>query len=302
MDKANYSLRSLGPPQDMEGATSDTQNEGTVTLDKVWEKLTEIEAQQTAKNDNLLNLIDKKFDELKRQITEDIGRRIESFKRAFRSEINKDLEQLRQQCATIQTQLEAINIPETSPFDDVNKCIVISNFPHDYNANLKVNVSSMLDEINSENELDGVDIVDCMRLGDPAKQTRERPGLLKVALDSLESKKKVLCQKGKLKNTVNYKDVGVRSSMTHTERLMQMNFRTLLRCVPDGKDYRLSGNGRIISRQRVPETDDAEDGADDDNQGFEMVHRGRQNRHGRGGNRGRGHRGRGGGRGRGGAH
>ena len=56
-------------------------------------------------------------------------------------------------------------------------------------------------------------------------------------------------QKSKLATTDSeYRRVYLRSSKPHAERLREINFRTLLRELPNGHRYRLAGNGRIIPR------------------------------------------------------
>ena len=76
-----------------------------------------------------------------------------------------------------------------------------------------------------------------------------RPGIVKIQLGSVTDKVKVLREKSKLaKSDGEYRNVYLRSSKTHTERLVDLNFRTLLHELPNGKNYRVAGNGRVIIR------------------------------------------------------
>ena len=77
-----------------------------------------------------------------------------------------------------------------------------------------------------------------------------KPGLVKIQLDSLENKKRVLKNKLQLKDSDNYGRVFVRSSKSHTDRLIELNFRKLLEYVPGGQDLRLTGNGRLVLKDR----------------------------------------------------
>ena len=38
------------------------------------------------------------------------------------------------------------------------------------------------------------------------------------------------------------------SSKSHTDRLIETNFKTLLHEIPNGNSYRLAGNGRILKK------------------------------------------------------
>ena len=73
-------------------------------------------------------------------------------------------------------------------------------------------------------------------------------GIFKVEFASKEDKIEVLRRKATLKQSHEFKNVYLRSSMSHTERLSQLNFKTLLSELPQGKDLRLTGNGRIIRK------------------------------------------------------
>ena len=48
----------------------------------------------------------------------------------------------------------------------------------------------------------------------------------------------------------NHKGVFIRSSQTHAERLIQLNFKTILNELPNGQKYYVTGNGRLV-RQLV---------------------------------------------------
>ena len=74
-----------------------------------------------------------------------------------------------------------------------------------------------------------------------------RTGVVKIQLGSVTDKVKVLRQKSKLaKSDGEYRHVYLRSSKTRTERLIDLNFRTLLHELRNGKNYRGAENGRVI--------------------------------------------------------
>ena len=90
-------------------------------------------------------------------------------------------------------------------------------------------------------------IVRAIRLG----SRDSKPGLLKIELPSKDDKIKVLQNKSALQKVSGYSRVYIRSSQTHAERLIQLNFKTILNEMPNGGEYRVTGNGRLVRKQQV---------------------------------------------------
>ena len=59
----------------------------------------------------------------------------------------------------------------------------------------------------------------------------------------------VLRAKQELKQSRHYKNVYMRGSKTHTERILELNAKTLLSELPNGNQYRVTANGRIVKKQ-----------------------------------------------------
>lgn len=77
-----------------------------------------------------------------------------------------------------------------------------------------------------------------------------RPGLVKITFRNLNEKVLVLRNKMKLKDSQDYREVYVKSCKSHAERIIEMNARALLRQLPQGHNFRVDANGRIIRRTR----------------------------------------------------
>ena len=75
-----------------------------------------------------------------------------------------------------------------------------------------------------------------------------RNGILKIQLKSRQDKIDVLRRKSNLKQSAEFKRVYLRSSKPHTERLLEVNVKTLLREIPNENQYRIAGNGRLVKR------------------------------------------------------
>ena len=63
-----------------------------------------------------------------------------------------------------------------------------------------------------------------------------RSGPVKISFRSLNEKVRVLRKKTVLKDSDMYKDVYIKSSKSHAERLIELNARTLLNQIPQGKN------------------------------------------------------------------
>ncbi len=131
------------------------------------------------------------------------------------------------------------------------------------------------------------------------------PAKIKCQVNSLEEKIDILRHKMSMKDLL--PNVWVRSSKDHTLRVMEQNFKTILKLIPLGEDYYVAGNGLLVESDpdKGYEDSDQQPGATPlmSGTGAPRGFRGGYRRRGRGslGNRGRGYgRGRGRGSGRGG--
>ena len=75
-----------------------------------------------------------------------------------------------------------------------------------------------------------------------------KPPLLKIAFESVEQKVEVLRVK---KNLSNSSDVYLRSSKAHTERILELNAKTLLSQMPNGNQFRVTGDRRIVKKDNL---------------------------------------------------
>ncbi|CAJ1050810.1 coiled-coil-helix-coiled-coil-helix domain-containing protein 7 isoform X6 [Xyrichtys novacula] len=69
------------------------------------------------------------------------------------------------------------------------------------------------------------------------------PGVIKVEFRTVQDKVAVLHCKKNLRDNELFSRVFIHATKSHTERLINLNFRTLLSELPCGKDYFLTGNG-----------------------------------------------------------
>ena len=74
-----------------------------------------------------------------------------------------------------------------------------------------------------------------------------KPGLIKAQLQSKNAKIQVLRSKKALLTTKDYKGVFLRGAKSHVERLIELNFKTILGEMPNGSNYKVTNSGRLVS-------------------------------------------------------
>ena len=95
-----------------------------------------------------------------------------------------------------------------------------------------------------------VPVIRAKRLPPREARGQRQPGLplLKIELPNLENKIRVLRAKKRLENSEEWKRCWIRSSKSHVERLIDLNFKTMLDMIPNGNTMAITGGGRIIKR------------------------------------------------------
>ena len=76
------------------------------------------------------------------------------------------------------------------------------------------------------------------------------PAVIKVEFRTVQDKIAGLRRKKTLRDNDMFSRVFIHAAKSHTERLINLNFRTLLNELPCGKDYFLTGNGRLVKRDQ----------------------------------------------------
>ncbi len=103
--------------------------------------------------------------------------------------------------------------------------------------------------------LDGVTVkpVKSVRL----KEGERKKTLVKITFEALQDKIAVLRAKFSLRSTNDFSKVFLRSSKSHVERLIDINFKKLLDIIPGGESLRVAASRRIV--ERTSSRDDDQD-------------------------------------------
>ena len=168
------------------------------------------------------------------------------------------------------------------------RSVVAFKVPYTAGEDIRAVAETMLHDTNDGLGLRQIPAVRANRT--PMRQGR--PGTPKIELRSLDDKKAM----SQLRNTDKYRHVYIRGALSHAEHLIELNFKTILRELPHGDYYRVTGNGRVVRNDVAGEAGatggaDAEhmdqDNAAGDERRGEMARGGGRDR---GGDRGRGRR------------
>lgn len=126
----------------------------------------------------------------------------------------------------------------THKTNDPENTIIATNIIHEPGEDILAIASEIISSIN-----DSVNVVAATRL----KSRRiSKPGLVKISVSNLEEKTLALREKRKLRQTEQYTSVFLRGSKSHTDRILELNARTLLNKLPNGNQFRITSNGRIV--------------------------------------------------------
>lgn len=173
-----------------------------------------------------LGILDKKFEELERKTNARLVA-IEQIQNVPRPEGH-----------------DAANSQSINPLKDTERCVIAMGVHYSGESeDLGAIVQRLVDTLNSTRET--IQPVAWMRL---PQRDQNKPPLVKIALENREQKVNVLKMKKNLKENADFRHVWIRSSQTHAERLLHLNFKKFLSIVPEGKNYRLTGSGRVVKK------------------------------------------------------
>lgn len=199
----------------------------------IWLELQKINSNIQVCEKNIMRKVSDDLEGLRRHFDQKIDSAIQEMYKYVDMEIGKVVSRLEK--------LERDGPPKP-PFD-YSTTIVATKVPYDAREDVKAKAENLVRRgLQSPN----VRIVNAMRT--PLRQGR--PGILKIELESEQTKIDLLRKKQMLKDdpTGEFKHVFIRSSKPHAERLMEQNTLQLLNMTPGGDAFRIAGNGRIVKK------------------------------------------------------
>jgi polyhydroxyalkanoate synthesis regulator phasin len=228
--------------EDAENTNNDTPNkpygtktkEGNFTADDVMILLNDIKKSQDAMSQS----ISQKFANFERNLKGWMATELNNFK----TSVNLDVERMNNKIESLEkkvSQLEQMTTSQSNESFHPDTTIVAINLDETESENLDDVVCKMFEQ--------GLGLRDIK----PAKVLRlkgreNKPGVVKIQCYNKEDKIAALRAKKFLRDTTKYKRVYLRTSMTHSERLLRLNFETLMKEIPGGRNLRMTGSGKII--------------------------------------------------------
>ncbi|KAK6180904.1 hypothetical protein SNE40_008869 [Patella caerulea] len=204
-------------------------------LNEMYELLVHVKRGQ----DTLRNVFDDKIDSLRRDIISTIDDKI----KAVKVDIDLSFCDIDDRIKTLENNMKTLanSTQPSSLTDDTNITILAYNLNQVQGQTDLIQAQKLVEALGADN----IEIGEVVRL---KSRHPNKPGPIKIAFGSLEQKISVLRKKMTIVNHDQFKDVYIRSSKTHTERVIELNAKTILKEIPNGHEFRVRGNGRIIKK------------------------------------------------------
>ena len=145
------------------------------------------------------------------------------------------------------------NVP-LNPLNNNDVTVIAKDLPYIEGEDLLMTARNLIGTM-GEDVYSNVNVVAASRM---RARYRNKPGLVKISLANVEQKILVLRNKRKLRDSIEFKRVYLEGAKSHVERLIEINTRAILRELPQGRAYRVAGNGRLLRRQNQTGVDNAD--------------------------------------------
>lgn len=213
-------------------AIMESCNDGDDDIATEIRKLRVAQEQNTAEMKNL------------REGQEASGKKLDAVLDKFET-MESTISDLRRENLELKMRLDEIDARTDTEKNEVS--VIMSGLTQESNespASLREKVDQVIESLGEE--ASGLRAADIARM---KKGKRNKPGLVKITLNSKEEKITLLRAKRKLENTA-FKDIRIWGSRPLAERIASQNFRSLLKAVPGGENkYFVSANGRILEKR-----------------------------------------------------
>lgn len=228
-----------GADRDMDQVSDDNQSEteAQATMKHVLTELKNITA--------IVKGLNSKFDALDHRI---------QILEVNSNRVDKSIKDIKSDVTIMNARIQNIEAELANPTPKkefpAESTLIATKVPFELNENTVDVANDMISQLNelddTGNTLNGVTVINAIRVKPRGAGPNSRPGLMKIQLKSEKEKVQVLRAKQNLKKCEKYKNVYLRSSKSHEERLIELNFKTLLKELNLEKQYHFTGSGRMI--------------------------------------------------------
>ena len=218
---------------------SSTKSKNEDRLDKMMEPLEGLKKGQ----ESLQKTFDSKIERLRNDVIKTIDDKIRSMK----VDIDLQFAALERRIDNIEGEMNSLKADSGFVDNSVNNCditVIATNVPVRHDRSLIDTAKELISALGRDISHRSM-VTDVKRCPD---RGIGKPPLLKIAFETVEQKVEVLRAKKNLMNSKEFKNVYLRSSKRHTERILELNAKTLLSQLPNGNQFRVTGNGRIVKK------------------------------------------------------
>ena len=211
-------------------------------LDKMMELLESLKKGQ----ESLQKTFDSKLEKLRNEVVKTIDDKIRSVK----VDIDLQFASLERRIELFESEMSSLKADAGFVDNSVNNCditVIATNVHVRHDRPLMDTAKALISALGTDVSHRSM-ITDVKRCPD---RGTGKPPLLKIAFESVEQKVEVLRAKKNLSNSSEFKNVFLRSSKTHTERILGLNAKTLLPQMPNGNQFRVTGNGRTVKKDNL---------------------------------------------------
>lgn len=238
-----------------EGDSGDSDDVGTKIIDQMTVIADAVSQLQKGQKE-LRSSFDSKFDKFKNEFMASIDSKFKAMRSDFDLELGKQQSQIDSLSRSVESLIHRVKevekvghsyatqpgsaVHHSSTVKDSEVTIIASNIPQSDDEDILQVAQDLVDCLS-----DSISVVAAARL---RSRIQGKPGLVKISFATVEEKVEILRKKRDLKGSQAYKSVFLRSSKSHTERLIELNAKTLLTQIPNGEQFRITSNGRIVKK------------------------------------------------------
>lgn len=252
-------------PQNLLPGSLPVLDPNTVTTADIYKEIVHMRRSQDSFQESILKTISHLKEELRAelraQIVEEVGAAhaagIAELREHFGKELQEEKDRMEAKSLELEDKIQQLSItvahscPDSDVLDNTDVTVIANKIPKTI-LTAEAVAMKLIAALALENE---VTVVKAKFLGEGRhSETSTTAPLLKVSLRSKDEKIKVLRKKETLKQT-EFKDVTLRTSKTHIERVVEQNSRTILSKTEWGNAYRIAASGKIMLKtpRQAPE-------------------------------------------------
>ena len=275
-DKGSSSSSESDTPNKKKHHASDNQLDDISEENDGFDLISEIKGLRLGQQ-RLERILDTKLTEFKAEIRLDMDRKVSAVSSNLSSQINRldgqiqnlqqklnEMDVLNDKVNALETQAKAGYLPSANsdnPVDNTELTVVCRGVTQKANEDTMEVANEIVESIGLKEK---VHITGALRL---ESSSPDQNGLLKISFASVKEKIAVLREKQRLKSTRKFRNVYMRKSMDHVERVIHQNSYMVLSMLPQdiGSKYRITGSGKIV-KKRDPVDGDSGNTQSTDNQ------------------------------------